>query len=834
MGDSSIAMVASMCGSLLAIAAKIIQEEYWGLEFIGGDVSQSAAAGGGIPVLCGIIGADGYLEKRTDALPPLPSQPPQPVSLSSSSVPTINSPPVVSTLDEDATVGVIAQDCRELAMQCLSILCARDQKRMRQLRHCDGVKLITRQLQREPIPAPSTTWRFADDEENDGDVDGTLSMGICAVDCVWSCIVGSKKSEESFIINYNGVGHLLECFEVAPRVLKRQILGCVSDLLNNCRFARHQFLQWNSPVTLKSAVKLLLELLIREQKAVGAIDVDGTMIDVCRPWNPIGESDLVGEESKSDSNENEGKENMNTDEPFQSRSEGGGSPMVFYTGDMNDMRMRIYCLLSVAIGFNSVEETEATDPAKTSTDSLQSSKGMKYSVLKKELLTLKEKQQLEAIRLYPELRELELWQDLRDFLKVGGAIEPAVGDVKWIEDNIEVNLTRSCWAKNIQKDMLLAEEKAEFADMLMSIESQVSAEGAGQHLGIRYSDTYSDSELMLLELPEGLEVGVKEGQEKRILVVKGGHSDGAVACIEGRSYEVKSLNNSNSRLICRLEDGRINVECNQQDMFVLEPIAPRINEAAIASVLESDNVDGVSDRKRLKCELQASDEEIDAFIDAPESNIVADEEGRLIVMDENYIVEALDLVLSVLPECCEEADEGGRISVDVEECWQSLDSVCEAEGRQTPALCIVARLLATVATDETAKSKTSVDLDEGKTRVARATQIICQRRELSLREFDHLFTQAVANTIGCRVDEGEERDEEKIRELIYSMVRDKVVVDDGVSPAVVKYIDRSSLPSEPRARMKVLLSLRKYWDSDSLSRWIKDEAVSDGNWRGLH
>ncbi|EER06583.1 hypothetical protein Pmar_PMAR022636 [Perkinsus marinus ATCC 50983] len=57
----------------------------------------------------------------------------------------------------------------------------------------------------------------------DGDVDGTLSSGICAVDCVWNCVVGDKKSEEKFIVHLNGVGHLLECFEVGPNVLKRQL-----------------------------------------------------------------------------------------------------------------------------------------------------------------------------------------------------------------------------------------------------------------------------------------------------------------------------------------------------------------------------------------------------------------------------------------------------------------------------------------------------------------------------------------------------------------------------------------------------------------------------------
>lgn len=139
-------------------------------------------------------------------------------------------------------------------------------------------------------------------------------------------------------------------------------------------------------------------------------------------------------------------------------------------------------------------------------------------------------------------------------------------------------------------------------------------------------------------------------------------------------------------------------------------------------------------------------------------------------MDENFIVETLDLVslrvtvritayrqiLSVLPDCCDAASEedGGRIHVDVEECWQALDSVCDSEvghhvvstvdplcyqGRSTPPLSVVARLLASLATENTAKSRTNIELDEGRIRVARAAQIVCQRGSLPLKEFEEQF-----------------------------------------------------------------------------------------------
>ncbi|KAF4709109.1 hypothetical protein FOZ62_031190 [Perkinsus olseni] len=79
-----------------------------GLEFVGLDGKQEGAAEA-VPLLCGIIAADGDFEKRSDALPPMTSQPPQPWSVED--LPTINSPPVISLADgdDDMNRGIIPQ-----------------------------------------------------------------------------------------------------------------------------------------------------------------------------------------------------------------------------------------------------------------------------------------------------------------------------------------------------------------------------------------------------------------------------------------------------------------------------------------------------------------------------------------------------------------------------------------------------------------------------------------------------------------------------------------------------------------------------------------------------
>ncbi|KAF4709110.1 hypothetical protein FOZ62_031191 [Perkinsus olseni] len=703
-------------------------------------------------------------------------------------------------------------------MQCLSILCNGDQKRMKQLRKSDGVKIIIFIWTRPCSGALDILER-------------RLSLGVCAVDCVWSCILGCKKSEEGFIINFNGVGHLLECLEVGPRVLKRQIIGCLNDLLETSALARLQFLQWNSPITLRSGVKLLLDLLVREQRSMGAVGGDGTIKDVNRPWNPTILSTSTSPHEAT----------MGSSENCSDTNSGGvylAPPgVVFHVDDLYDMRMRIYCLLSIVVGFDPPADI-GERLVMSSTESLQSSTGMRDDVLRRETLTREERQQLEAIRLYPELRELELWQDLLEGTSSG--VEPlTVGDRKWIEDSIAEHLTRACWVKNIQKQMVLAEEKADFDDMLLSIGNQVSAESmAGKSMPIKYSETYSSSGLKLFELPEGVEV---EGEQpQRILVIKGAPDEPAVACIGGKSFEMKSLNNSNARLVCQMIGGKVQVACNQQDTFVLAPIGPRINQDAIASALQSrcGEVEGMDDRKRLKYSLQASDNEVDAFIDDPESKIVIDNSGNLIVMDESYIVETLDLFSQsvVMQPPREMVVASALMSRNAGRLWIQLAprrlvpssffryfelSIGHVRwGRSTPPLSVVRRLLASIATDATAKSRTNIELDEARIRVARAAQIVCQRGRLSLREFEEQFVHSVANTIGCAGEEQEAREEGEIRDLICSMIRDRAVIDDRASPPAVVHVDRSTLPPEPRARLKMLLGLRKYWDAESLSQWI--------------
>lgn len=97
-------------------------------------------------------------------------------------------------------------------------------------------------------------------------------------------MVGTRKNEIRFL-DAGGLFALLDCLEVAPMILKRQIIGCLADLMEYKKAAK-LFTQWNSQVTMKGALRLLLELWQSEQEAAGNLRADGVIADLEQPLNP--------------------------------------------------------------------------------------------------------------------------------------------------------------------------------------------------------------------------------------------------------------------------------------------------------------------------------------------------------------------------------------------------------------------------------------------------------------------------------------------------------------------------------------------------------------------
>merc|ERR1712166_69247 len=98
--------------------------------------------------------------------------------------------------------------------------------------------------------------------------------------------MGTRKNEVRFL-DAGGLFALLDVLEIAPLLLKRQIIGCLADLVQYRRAAK-LFVQWNSQVTMKGALKILLELWQSEQETAGSATAEGVIRDLDRPLNPAG------------------------------------------------------------------------------------------------------------------------------------------------------------------------------------------------------------------------------------------------------------------------------------------------------------------------------------------------------------------------------------------------------------------------------------------------------------------------------------------------------------------------------------------------------------------
>lgn len=174
----------------------------------------------------------------------------------------------VGTLIELFTDKCMPMNGRRLCISVLASLCSGHSENCREFRRRGGVEAIRQEVVYRP----------------DETTDNHLFYTLCVVDCVWCAIVGTRKNEVRFI-DAGGLYALVDVLEVAPLMLKRQIIGCLADLLQ-FRKAAKLFVQWNSQRTMKGVLKILLELWQNEQEATGSTMADGVMCDTSRPLNP--------------------------------------------------------------------------------------------------------------------------------------------------------------------------------------------------------------------------------------------------------------------------------------------------------------------------------------------------------------------------------------------------------------------------------------------------------------------------------------------------------------------------------------------------------------------
>jgi hypothetical protein len=303
---------------------------------------------------------------------------------------------------------------RQLCAGVLASLCRGHKANQRAFRKHGGVELLVQYISYNP-------------EET---LENFLSFEVCVIDCVWSCIVGSAKNEQRFI-DHDGLFNLLEVLEVGPMMLKRQCLGCLADLVENPRAAR-MFVQWNSDITMKGGLKLLLELWEQEQLRTGAVNEQGVVLDCDRALNPV--APFVGHEgseAKGMSTQNAlmssrtmGNQKANTIADRFAASEVLSDVFSFdeKVRETQDIRAKIYGILS-KVGFEGHES-----------------------------LSIRERQAVELLKLYPECKTLETWLGVQERIAARG-LKPLSVDAEHVEQQIREQRTRTEWIRTVQEQL---------------------------------------------------------------------------------------------------------------------------------------------------------------------------------------------------------------------------------------------------------------------------------------------------------------------------------------------------------------------------------------------
>merc|ERR1719161_3231311 len=377
--------------------------------------------------------------------------------------------------DKDASMV-----CRQLCASVLAGLCGGHAANCREFRKRGGVEALRLEV----------TYRPDETTENH------LFYTLCVVDCVWSAVVGTKKNENRFL-DAGGLFAMLDVLEVAPALLKRQIIGCLADFVEN-RKAAKLFVQWNSQQTMKGALKILLEMLAAEQKERHADPPDGVLRDLDRPLNPAPDtygSPRMGETSMDDGG---GSDADRTPSPPVLRADGlvSGSPLM---SSKTMGRLRSAAKFDEVLGKSKTlsqgfmkggggeggggnGELGVAAARLTASAEESDARAKIYAILSRvgfeghDALNIEERQQMELLKLYPDCRVLETWIEVRENLIQKG-IRPTRADMQWIEESIAEQKTRTVWIQTIQQQ-LADERSAEDQASLNRFYDDIRARGA--------------------------------------------------------------------------------------------------------------------------------------------------------------------------------------------------------------------------------------------------------------------------------------------------------------------------------------------------------------------
>jgi len=356
---------------------------------------------------------------------------------------------------------------RQLCASVLAGLCSDNASNCREFRKKDGVEAIRAEVLYRP----------------DETTDNHLFYTLCVIDCVWCAVVATRKNEIRFL-DAGGLFAMLDVLEVAPLLLKRQLIGCLADLMQY-RKAAKLFVQWNSQVTMKGGLKILLELWQSEQDASGSTGRDGVIRNLARPLNPQappeGEVAGGGADDRPDSRSSDGSARSGSKASMKIRharnfadvaatSRMSQTSRSFMGGQRGNTAAATGAAtagpgkLTAALGAGGVAKGDVG----ANLLERQDSRAKIYAVLRcvgfecQEALTIAERQQMELVKLYPTAAELETWIEVQENLEAR-CVKPIAADLKWIEDSINERQDNAAKVQGVQRklaDELRDEEQA--------------------------------------------------------------------------------------------------------------------------------------------------------------------------------------------------------------------------------------------------------------------------------------------------------------------------------------------------------------------------------------
>jgi hypothetical protein len=344
----------------------------------------------------------------------------------------------VGALIELFTDRDVPMNGKQLCISVLAGLCSGHAENCREFRKKGGVEAIREEVVYRP----------------DETTDNHLYCTLCVVDCIWSAIVGTRKNEVRFL-DAGGLFALLDVLEIAPLLLKRQIIGCLADLVQYKRPAK-LFVQWNSQVTMKGGLKILLELWQNEQEVAGSTTRDGVIHDLDRPLNPVEAAD-----TSPDANIGDGR--LGTADSNSSTSSSKAGERIWQAKSFADTAGTQATRTTMRqTKTSNVKGPDNPDDIGTSITDRQDCRAKIFSILScigfecNEALNIAERQQMELVKLYPECVQLEAWIKVQENLAARN-IKPISADRKWIEDSITERKAQTTWVYGVQ--MKLSEER---------------------------------------------------------------------------------------------------------------------------------------------------------------------------------------------------------------------------------------------------------------------------------------------------------------------------------------------------------------------------------------